>query len=198
MPNINVIERLVGANAPAQGSLAIPAFAPAGTTAAVVINQLGGTNAAVLTVATGALLSASTTATTTGVTAANFDGFAFKLRVVGKVTTGATCNVTVAIQLGSTSTVTSGNTVATTGAIAVNTASANFFLECVCLWDGVTGKIQGVINPGQVNNSLVSAAALTNAVAATTQNLLQFVPVCTFSSTTGATMTITEFVAETI
>lgn len=197
MPNVNTIERLVGANSPAQGSNTIPAFAPTGTSAAVVVNQLGGTNAAVLTVAGAQMLSASTTATTTGVTALNFDGFPFKLRIVGKVTTGASLNVTVAIQQGATTTVTSGNTIATTGAVAVNSTSANFFLEATLLWDGVTGKLNGYFM-GQINNSLVDLTLVTNAVAITAQSSLQFVPVVTVSATTGVTMTITEFVAETL
>lgn len=193
MPNANTIERLVGANTPAQGANAIPSYVPTATSATVITNQAG--NAAVVTVAGAQNLSGATTAPSFGV---NFDGFAFKLRIVGKVTTGASCNVTVAIQQGNSTTVTAGNTVATTGAIAVNTASANFFLECTCLWDVVTAKIQGIINSCQVNNTLVDDAALTNAVAVTAQSSLTFVPVITFSATTGATLSITEFVAETV
>lgn len=193
MPNANIIDRLVGANSPAQGVNAIPSIVPTGTSAFVVTNQAG--SAAVLNVGTTQYLSGATTAPSFGV---NFDGFPFKLRIVGKVTTGATANVTVAIQQGSTTTVTAGNTVATTGAIAVNTTSANFYLECVCVWDIVTAKLGGVINASQVNNSLVDVGALTNAVAVTAQSSLTFVPVLTFSATTGATLTITEFVAETV
>ena len=183
--------RLSGAASPAQGANVIPAYVPTGTSATVLTNQPG--NAAVLTVATGAELSSTTSASTSfGV---NQDGIPFKIKISGKVTTGASCNVTVAIQQGSSTTVTSGNTIATTGAVAVNTASANFLLEAVCVWDNVTQKIMGY-QTGQINNSLVSLAALTNAVAITSQSSLQFVPVITFSATTGANMTISEFVAE--
>lgn len=193
MPNANVIERLQGAPSPAQGPYAIPSIVPTGTSAFVVTNQQG--NAAVLSVGTTQYISGASTAPSY---AQNFDGFPFKLRINGKVTTGASCNVTVAIQQGNSTTVTAGNTVATTGAIAVNTASGNFQLECVCIWDNVTQKIQGVINESWVNATAVATAVVTNQVAVTAQSSLTFVPVVTFSATTGATMTISEFVAETV
>jgi hypothetical protein len=171
----------------------ILAYVPTVTTAVVLTNQQG--NAAVLSVGTTQYISGSTTAPSY---ALNFDGFAFKLRISGKVTTGASCNVTVAIQQGNTTTVTAGNTVATTGALAVNTASGNFQLECTCIWDSVGQKIQGVINESWVNATAVATAVVTNQVAVTAQSSLTFVPVITFSATTGATMTISEFVAETV
>ena len=196
MPNANVIERLVGANSPAQGALVIPAYSPSTTNAAVVLNQLGA--AAVVNVGGSQMLSASTTATTTGTTAVNFDGFAFKLRLVGKITTGASTNVTIAIQLGASTTTSSSLNVAATGAVAVNTASANFIVEAVCVWDGVSGKLGGY-QVGNSNQTVLTYAALANAVAATSQASLQFVPVITASATNASTIvTITEFVAETV
>ncbi len=196
MPSINIIERLVGANSPAQGVNAIPSIVPTGTSAFVVTNQAA--TAAVLSVGGAQYASGASTAPSFGV---NFDGFAFKLRICGKATTGGATNLTVAIQLGSTTTVTSGNTVATTGALALpSSGSATFQLECVCLWDSVGQKVQGAILPSSwVHATAVSTAVLTNAnaVAAATQSLLQFVPVLTFSATTGVTLTISEFVAET-
>ena len=192
MPNQNIIERLVGANTPAQGSNAIPSIVPTGTSAFVPTNQAG--TAAVVSVGTTQYASGAATAPSFGV---NFDGFAFKLRIAGKVTTGAACNVTVAIQTGSSTTVTAANSVATTAATAVNTTSQNFLLEAVCLWDGVSQVINGY-QVGQIANTAVTYGALTHAVSVTTQAGLVFVPVLTFSATTGATMTITEFVAETV
>jgi len=193
MPNANLIERLQGGTSANQGPYVILAYVPTVTTATVLTNQQG--NAAVLSVGTTQYISGSTTAPSY---ALNFDGFAFKLRISGKVTTGASCNVTVAIQQGNTTTVTAGNTVATTGALAVNTASGNFQLECTCIWDSVGQKIQGVINESWVNATAVATAVVTNQVAVTAQSSLTFVPVITFSATTGATMTISEFVAETV
>lgn len=192
MPNINLIERLMGSNSPAQGVNAIPSFVPTTTSAAVVLNQPG--NAAVLAVSTTQYISGAAAAPSFG---AAYDGFAFKLRLVGKVTTGASCNITVAIQQGNNTTVTSGNNVAASSAVAVNTTSANFLLEATCLWDSVSQKISGY-QTGAVNNSLVTVAALTNAVSITTQANLTFVPVITASATTGCTIAITEFVAETV
>lgn len=194
MPNANVIERLQGANSPAQGPYVIPSYVPTTTSATVLTNQQG--NAAVLSVGTTQYLSGASTAPSF---AQNFDGFAFKLRINGKVTTGASCNVTVAIQQGNSTTVTSSNNVAATSTLAVNTTSANFQLECVCIWDNVSQKIQGVISPWSwTNTTAVAAAALSNSVTVTSQSNLTFVPVVTFSATTGATMTISEFVAETL
>jgi hypothetical protein len=194
MSNQNTIAKLTGANTPAQGANAIPSVVPTGTSAFVVTNQAGG--AAVLTVAQGSLISGATTAPSFGV---NFDGVPFRLRISGKLTTGASCNVTVAIMQGNTTTYTSTNLVATTGALAVNTTSGNFMLECDCLWDSIAQKIYGRINPSFVSaNTIVAAALLTNNPSVTTQSSLQFVPVLTFSATTGATLTISEFTAETL
>jgi len=191
MPNINVFSRLVGANSPAQGVNAIPSYVPTGTSATVITNQAGG--AAVVTV--GGSVSGATTAPSFG---AGFDGYPFKLRIVGKVTTGASCNVTVAIQQGNSTTVTAGNTIATTSARAVNTTSATFFLEAICMWDNVKQTVTG-LQYGFINNVAdPTIAIVSNAVSVTTQSSLQFVPVITFSATTGATMTITEFVAEAV
>jgi hypothetical protein len=193
---MNLIERLLGSNSPAQGVNAIPSYVPTTTSATVLTNQTGA--AAVLSVSGTQYLSASTTAPSFGVA---YDGFPFKLRITGKITTGASCNLTVAIQQGNTTTVNASNSVATTGALAVNTTSANFQLECVCVWDGVGQKIQGAILPSSwVNATAVAAAVLTNSngVSVTSQANLTFVPVLTVSATTGCTVTITEFVAETV
>jgi hypothetical protein len=192
MPNMNLIERLMGGNTPAQGVNAIPSYVPTATSATVLTNQAG--SAATLTVGTTQYPSGATTAPSFGVA---YDGFAFKLRIAGKVTTGASCNITVAIMQGSTTTYTSGNVVATTAATAVNTSSNNFILEALCLWDVVSTKLNGY-QTGQIANTLVSLAALTNSLALTSQTSLQFVPVITASATTGCTVTITEFVAETV
>jgi hypothetical protein len=195
--NANTIVRVDGANSPAQGPNVIPAYAPTTTSAAVVLNQQG--NPAILTVATGALISGPTAATTTGVVGANFDGHPFKVRLVGKITTGASCNVTTAIQLvlSPATTISSSNNIATQTSIAVNTTSANFFLEATVLWDNITQKVQGY-QTGHINNSLLAVAALSNAASVTTQGALQFIPILTVSNTTSCTISITEFMAETV
>ena len=192
MPNANTFARLVGANSPAQGSNAIPSFTPTSGSAAVVLNQLAA--AAVLNV--GGSISSATTAPSFGI---NFDGLPFKLRLVGKVTTKAACNVTVAIQQGNTTTVTAGNTVATTSARSVGTTSATFFLEYIGMWDNVKQTVTG-LQYGFINNVADPAIAIgSNAVTVTTQSALQFVPVLTLSDqTAGTIVSITEFVAEAV
>ena len=193
MPNANTIERLVGGTSANQGVYAIPSYVPTTTNAAVLLNQAG--TAAVLSVGTSQYVSGASTAPSFAI---NFDGNPFKLRIVGKVTTGASCNVTVAIQQGNSTTVTAGNTVATTSARAVNTTSATFFLEAICLWDNVKQTITG-LQYGFINNVAdPTIAIVSNAVSVTSQASLTFVPVITFSATTGATMTISEFAAETL
>jgi|SRR5271167_1178987 len=194
MANTNTIARLVGANTPAQGPNAIPSIVPTVTSAFVVLNQQG--NAAALTIAQGSLISAATAQPSFGT---NFDGFLFKLRLMGKITTGASVNLTVAIMVGNTTTYTAGNLVATTGALAVNTTSGNFLLECDCLWDSIAQKIYGRLNPSFISaNTLVSGALLTNNPAVTTQAGLVFVPVLTTSATTGVTISISEFTGSTL
>jgi len=181
MANANTIGRLQGAPSPAQGTLVIPAYVPADGSPHVVTCQAG--TAAILNVGGTQLLSGASSAPSYP---SNFDGIAFKVRILGKVTTKAACNVTVAIQVGNNTTVTSGNTIATTGAKSVGTTSANFCLEATVLWDLVTAAVGGW-QVGQVNNSLLAVAALQN------------VPVATFSDqTAGTQMTISEFVAETV
>lgn len=192
MPNSNNIERLLGSNSPAQGVNAIPSYVPTTTSATVLTNQAGA--AASLSVSGPQYLSGAAAAPSFG---AGYDGFTFKLRISGKVTTGAACNVTVAIMQGATTTYTAGNVVATTAATAVNSSSNNFTLEATCLWDVVSTKLNGY-QTGQIANTLVTVAALTNSLALTTQTSLQFVPVLTVSATTGVTVSITEFTAETV
>lgn len=190
MPNANTVERLVGAASPAQGTLVIPSISPSGTSAFIPTNQSG--SAATLSVGNAAMLAAPATG---GI---NFDGLAFKLRLVGKATTTQSCNITAAIQLGSSTTVTSGNTIATTGAKALNTASGNFMLEATVVWDSTSTKISGFQTGVGADQSLISLAALTNNVTTGSLATLQFVPVLTASATAGTVISINEFTAEVV
>ena len=193
MPNANTsLDRLVGGASPAQGKKAIPAFLPGSTTTAMIVtDQTGG--AATASAANGADL--SVTAATAG--AINVDGFAFKVRLVGRVTTTGSTNITVAIAQGNTTTYASGNVIATSSATATNTTSANFQLEATCLWDSTLQKLNGY-QIGAFNNTLISAAALTNQVSVTTQSALQFVIAVTSSGASTATFYISEFVIDTV
>ena len=187
MPNANTVDRIVGAPSPAQGSGAIPAFTPSGTSATIVLNQPG--NAAVVSARPAGALGGSASF------AANFDGNPFKVRVAGKVTTAASANITVAILCQNSSTYTSGNVIATTAATAVNSTTQNFVLEATCMWDSVTAKING-FQIGQIANTLVSAAAVTNAVAVTALSGLNFNIAVTTSSGGNATFYFSEFAIE--
>lgn len=194
MANQNTIARLVGGNSPIQGVNAIPSVVPTGTSAFIALNQAA--TAAVLQV--GDVGAQPTGAQTYG---SGFDGFPFKLRVAWKVTTKASCNLTVAIVANSTSSTTyaSGNVIATTGAVANNTGSFNGWLETTVLWDSTYGKLTSVYQ-GEVGASTPAIVGLTtgtNAVAITTQAGLLFSLAFTFSDTTaGTTLTVTEFVAD--
>lgn len=198
MPNQNVIARLVGAASPAQGSNAIPQVAPSVTSAFVATNQLG--NAAVLQVGNPSQLAAPATG------GSGFDGFAFRLRLLGKATTTQNCNITAAIQLAlsPSTTVSSNFTIATTGAKALNTASGNFMIEATCIWDSVSGVIGGYQTGVGADQSLITLAQLTGhgnfntTTPGTTLGSLQFVPVITASATAGTVISIDEFTAEAV
>ena len=190
MPNANTFEQLVGAASPAQGKKAIPAFLPGSTTSAVIVtDQTGG--AATANAVTGSALSAPTAG------AINKDGFPFKVRLAGRVTTTGSTNITVAIAQGSTTTYASGNVIATSAATATNTASANFMLEAICLWDSTLQKLNGV-QYGAFNNTLIDIVALTNQVSVTTQGALQFVLAVTSSGASTATFYISEFAIDAV
>jgi len=196
MPTINVCSALYGGPAPAQGVNAIPPYVPAGSSATILPCQVSSTTAAFLQV--GNSNAQPTGAQTYG---SGFDGFPFLLRVAWKVTTKAACNVTIAImQAGSsTTTYTSGNVVATTGAVSNGTGSFNGFMEAKIIWDSTSQKLQGSYGgvTGATSPALITAAVITNSVAVTTQAALGFEIAATFSDqTAGTTLTITEFTAE--
>jgi len=178
--------------------MAIPPFVPAGTSAAIVPCQTSSTTAALLQV--GNSNSQPTGAQTYG---SGFDGFPFKIRVAWKVTTKASCNLTIAVTVAAATatTYTSGNVVMTTGAVANNTGSFNGFLEGTFMWDSTQQKVSGVYigNVGASTPAIVDLTTCTNAVAVTLQSSLDFVIAATFSDTTaGTTLTITEFTAESV
>src|SRR5262245_56066444 len=71
----------------------------------------------------------------------------FYVRLWGRATGGTTTNLTIKLYYGS---VASGTNIATTGAIAVNSASGNFFLEGMVIVDSTSLKLQGLLK-GWVN-----------------------------------------------
>ena len=83
----------------------------------------------------------------------------FRVKVWGRSTTGASTNVTIKIYLG----LTTGTNIATSGALAVNSTSANWYLSCLVLVDPTSKKLQGIIEEGWVNVTAVATATLTAA-----------------------------------
>lgn len=196
MPNMNTVSRLVGAPSPAQGKMAIPNYVPSGTSAAIVTDQTGTTSAAFLQV--GNSNAQPTGAQTYG---SGFDGFCFKVRVAWKVTTKAANNVTIAIMQANsnTTTYTAGNVVATTGATSNGTGNFNGFLEYVGQWDSTSLALSGYYSgfKGASTPAIITPTIQTNNLSPAAQANLGFEIAATFSdTTTGTTLTITEFTAE--
>jgi hypothetical protein len=85
----------------------------------------------------------------------------FSIRIQGRVTGGTTTNFTVKVYYGNSTTIGSNTSLATTGAIAVNSASGQFFMELICSWDATSQKIGGVFY-GWVNATAVAQVVLSN------------------------------------
>lgn len=91
-------------------------------------------------------------------------GKAFRVRAVGHVTGGTTTNFTAKLYYGTSATLASDTAIATSGAVAVDSASHNFELVADLVWDATSKAMQGTFH-GEVANTAVSRAALSNAVA---------------------------------
>lgn len=111
------------------------------------------------------------------------DGRPFILRAVGIVTGGTTTNLTINLDYGLSDTPATNLTIFTSGAIAVNSVSGNWFLEAYFVWDNISKKIQG-IGYGMVNNVVVAQAALVAAPATVDLSVegLGFTVTATFSA----------------
>jgi hypothetical protein len=88
---------------------------------------------------------------------------AFDVEISGYITTTSTTNVTLKVYSGSSLTVGSDTQLATSGAIAQNSASAPFEIHLHCVYDSVSGKMGGYFE-GFINNSLIARAALSNVI----------------------------------
>ncbi|HWF05570.1 MAG TPA: hypothetical protein VHA06_17925 [Candidatus Angelobacter sp.] len=118
----------------------------------------------------------------------------WKIIASGTITTGTTCNVTVklyqvpasVLAAGSQATLSNDNSMGSSGTFAVNTASANFYLEATMEWDSTSKKLAGGIK-FYVNGALVAEAALTQITTATASDgELNFILSTTFSATNAA------------
>lgn len=186
MPNANVIDKVTGAASPAQGTKAAPAITLLTTAEKLVLD------------ATGATATVSCQPSAAFATLGTQDVFAFKVRATFKTTTGGTSTSVVSIYLGST--IVSGNKLGSVTSQSLVTLSASGFLELYLIWDSVSGKISGLQCGQYGSGTAVIYAALTNtAVAAATQQALQFCITATNgSSVTGTTFTLGELVVETV
>jgi hypothetical protein len=84
-----------------------------------------------------------------------------RIKAWGRVTGGTTTNFTVKLYSGSSATIGSNTSIATSGAIAVNSVSGNFWLEAEGVWDSTSDKFQGLFR-GHINGTAVAAAILSS------------------------------------
>jgi hypothetical protein len=93
----------------------------------------------------------------------------FKVRAGGRVTGGTTVNFTANLDLGKSTTIGSNTTIATTGAVAYNTASGSWWLEATFSVDAtaliVSGTFKGASLGGAVAEAALSAAPAANPAA---------------------------------
>jgi hypothetical protein len=126
----------------------------------------------------------------------------FEVLVSGYVTTATTATATVSIYEGTSTTIASNKKLATTGASAsLATASCPFELRIRCIYDSVSGKLDGYIISGIIGGTLVTPAAFTAGsspyaltIINTNNPVLSFTLTATFSSANaGNTIHIQEF-----
>lgn len=184
MSNVNTFEAFYN----------LPAQVIAGANAALVVPTSGYAGLPSPALAAGAGLYLGITDTVAG--NGTVDCHTISVRIVGKVTTGASSTFTPSIYLGTSSTVASNTTLgAGAASSAIATTTANFVVEATFLWDSVTAKINGYYT-SLVNGVVANAGALTatTPTAVASAALLQFIPVFAFGTTNAAnSVTVTEF-----
>lgn len=171
---IQLVDRLVGANSPAQGTKAVNSLTLASNTETLFLNAAGGT--AQLLPVPGGQLPGATTAPSFG---SGLDGWKAIVRVAFKVTTGGTSTAIMAIYQGAT--ITSGNKLATITSQSLVTASASGVLEAHLIWDSVaqvwSGWQQGTFGTATplastaLSNTAVSVTSMANLAFCFTANL---------------------------
>ena len=143
-----------------------------------------------------------------------WDGHPFKVRVAGKINTGASITflanlyyVPAAIATAQTAATLANDTVVVSNAAsAAFSGAGNFVTEAEFLWDSVSKKLVGFVTASQVNGVNIAAnsgTAGTNVAtsvvtvtytAGTTPNPLNFIPSFTFGTANAAnTVQLTEF-----
>jgi len=101
------------------------------------------------------------------IAAEKVDGIPFEIRIAGRVTGGTTTNFTLNLDYGTSATYTSNTTMATSGAVAVNSASSNFLLTAKLIWDSTSLILQGCSGDGWMGTTpTIHTKAVTTAVTA--------------------------------
>jgi len=184
MPNANTIDRIVGANSPAQGTKVAPTITLVTTTEKLFLDATG---------ATAVVSFLPSAAPSTG---APQDLFAFVVRATFKTTTGGTSTSIINIYVGNT--IVAGNKLASITSASLATASASGFIEVHCIWDSTTKVLSGYQEACYGTATPLANTALANtAISVLTTSALQFCVTATNgSSVTGTTVSLGEFVVE--
>ena len=174
---------------------AVPSALVGGVAITTVETQFKERASALAVAAAGA---AATTATPLQVVVAanKLDGQMFTIKIAGKVTGGGTTNVTINLDHGTAAAFASNTTIATSGAVAVNSASTNFGMIVRLVWDSTSLIMQGCSGDGWFGTTpTIHTKAITTArtaIAATAD--LGFTLTCTFSASfAGNAAYITQF-----
>lgn len=130
------------------------------------------------------------------VAAEKINGKMMTLKIVGKVTGGTTTNFTLNIAHGTSATYSSNTTIATSGAVAVDSASTSFAFILRLVWDSTSLELAGVSGDGWMGlTPTIHTKAVTTvrtAIAATAD--IGFTLTGTFSSSNaGNAAYITQF-----
>ena len=128
--------------------------------------------------------------------AEKLDGKLFTLVIGGIVTGGGTTNVTINLAHGTAAAFASNTTIATSGAVAVNSANSNFAMIVRLIWDSTSLIMQGCSGDGWFGTTpTIHTKAITTArtaIAATAD--LGFTITCTYSASfAGNAAYITQF-----
>lgn len=90
-----------------------------------------------------------------------FTNSRLKLRIAGRVATTSNLTYTVKIYFGTSATIASNTLILSSGAQTVNNVKSNFFIDVDMHWDADSNTLCGM-GSGQINNSPIGPAALSN------------------------------------
>jgi hypothetical protein len=107
------------------------------------------------------------------------------LAASGYIKTTSTTNVTLKVYSGSSLTPGSNTQLATSGAVAQNTATAPFLIRLHFVYDSVSGKVGGFFK-FLINNTLVAEGALSNVVTAVSNTGNPVLTFCLSGTSSGA------------